>query len=490
MKTKLFTLIVCFLLCASALRADYLLGGHITYVNIGEDSFMVRLTLYRDCNKSEMKDANLEVRCKSSGELITTMHIKKPNGRDVTPLCCTGQRSRCHDRKSPFPFGFEEYTFMGLLVLPNNLPCCEILISFSDCCHSTDLINIETFSQFYLETMLNRCLYPQHSTVRFYSIPVFFNCVYRDHRYIHGLTDNDLDTTGGFRDFLHFEFTPPLVAPGNPVKFTPSFTYDKPVYFYGFPEKDMALPQGIHLDSKTGTLEFRAMQVDQASFAIKISQKRKIATEIVSVNEITMQMSSYSIMCPNNKAPELSGPFYTEVYAGDSISFRIYSYDQDINDTVKIHYSSKEIPNAVWTDNSGMVKNPSGTFTWHTRKEDARSVPYSFYVKAQDDSWPSHGRSHQEYQILVWDSLTIGINNSNLPMIKIYPNPANNQLTIESSQAMDKIILYNFLGAKIREVDVNENKATLNRDKLPSGLYLLKVYDEKGDVYVYQVVFK
>ncbi|MFA5021357.1 MAG: T9SS type A sorting domain-containing protein, partial [Patescibacteria group bacterium] len=75
--------------------------------------------------------------------------------------------------------------------------------------------------------------------------------------------------------------------------------------------------------------------------------------------------------------------------------------------------------------------------------------------------------------------------------VSVYPNPAQDQLIIESTSKLDKVILYNFLGAKIRETDANnESKINLERGKLPSGLYLLKMFDKNGDVYVYQVVFK
>jgi len=76
-------------------------------------------------------------------------------------------------------------------------------------------------------------------------------------------------------------------------------------------------------------------------------------------------------------------------------------------------------------------------------------------------------------------------------VVSLYPNPAQDKVIIESTSKIDKVILCNFLGAKIRETDANnESKINLECGKLPSGLYLLKVYDKKGDVYVFQVVFK
>jgi PKD repeat protein len=56
--------------------------------------------------------------------------------------------------------------------------------------------------------------------------------------------------------------------------------------------------------------------------------------------------------------------------------------------------------------------------------------------------------------------------------ISVYPNPAQDKLIIESAENLDKIVLYNFFGAKIIETTTN-NESTINieREKLPSGLY-------------------
>jgi len=490
MKTKLLLLTFSFLMTASILKADYLLGGDITWMCAGKDSFIITLTLYRDCNKSEMKDAHLQVRCKSSGELITTLLMPKPNPVDITPTC-GDVKTRCQDTASTWPYGFEQYTFTKLLILNDTLSCCDLILSFSECCFSSDLTNIQSNSNFYLQAQLNRCLYPGDNSPRYTNPPIAIIGIGHDFIYSHGIFEIDVDSNGGLMDSLAAEITAPLTSADTPVAFISPYSYDKPVFFWGFPDKDMALPRGFHLDSTLGYVSFRPMKIEFPVLAVKITEYRRINGEMIKIGEQSRYICLAVYPFPNNNAPVLSGPFYKSVYAGDSVSFSVSTNDYDTKDSVLIYWDNS-IPGATWTDNNHIAKHPTGTLTWRTKKTDARSLPYTFKVYARDDACPYVGKDTQAYEILIWDSTTIGIrkNTLNNNEIKIYPNPANDQLTIESSENVDKIILYNFLGAKIREMEVNGNKATLHRDKLPSGLYLLKVFDKKGEVYVYQVVFK
>ncbi|MFN4235266.1 MAG: T9SS type A sorting domain-containing protein [Bacteroidia bacterium] len=63
---------------------------------------------------------------------------------------------------------------------------------------------------------------------------------------------------------------------------------------------------------------------------------------------------------------------------------------------------------------------------------------------------------------------------SNL-MVKLYPNPARQQLTIEAPE-MNLIEVYHMSGQKVVEQKINiENKVQLNIAELPSGSYFIKI---------------
>ena len=63
--------------------------------------------------------------------------------------------------------------------------------------------------------------------------------------------------------------------------------------------------------------------------------------------------------------------------------------------------------------------------------------------------------------------------------LKLYPNPVTNILTIESKNvAISKVEIYSILGEKIKEI--TSNFGSITTDKLPKGIYIIKIYSEKG----------
>ena len=65
--------------------------------------------------------------------------------------------------------------------------------------------------------------------------------------------------------------------------------------------------------------------------------------------------------------------------------------------------------------------------------------------------------------------------------LKLYPNPLDNVLTIISKNVtVFKVEIYSVLGKKIK--DVHSDFKTIRTDNLSNGLYLIKIYSEKGMV--------
>ncbi len=62
--------------------------------------------------------------------------------------------------------------------------------------------------------------------------------------------------------------------------------------------------------------------------------------------------------------------------------------------------------------------------------------------------------------------------------ISLYPNPVSNILTIDSEISLIKVEIYSVLGKRIKEV--NSNFSDINIGNLSAGLYLTKIYSEKG----------
>lgn len=72
----------------------------------------------------------------------------------------------------------------------------------------------------------------------------------------------------------------------------------------------------------------------------------------------------------------------------------------------------------------------------------------------------------------------------------IYPNPAKDKIYVELSAGFERIRLFNITGLQVMEVAGNSEKAILDVENLPSGIYLLKLSDTEGQIYTQKIVIR
>lgn len=70
----------------------------------------------------------------------------------------------------------------------------------------------------------------------------------------------------------------------------------------------------------------------------------------------------------------------------------------------------------------------------------------------------------------------VGINEINNTQISVYPNPANSNLTIQTTENILVVSIYNSAGVFVKA----ENKNTFSVENLPAGIYFLQVQTESG----------
>ncbi len=80
------------------------------------------------------------------------------------------------------------------------------------------------------------------------------------------------------------------------------------------------------------------------------------------------------------------------------------------------------------------------------------------------------------------------INNQYVLETKIYPNPANKEIWIESNA--DNIIVYNLLGERIIKEKIQSSKYVLSRDKLASGIYIYELEKNNKKLKKGKIIFK
>ena len=381
------------ILGSSSVKAYQNAGAGFEWTCIGQDSFLIKLTLYRDCNGMSPGSASIPIKCATTGSTLTTLSISATTPIDVTPVCANSC-SRCSSSSCAFPYGFSEYTYTALAVLSNAAGCCKINMSYRGF-RRTNMITTIANPPIYVEAELDRCLSPCDNSPSFTDPPFFIACIGQDFNYYQNLSDNNST------DSLSFELTPPLSDSGTVISFTGSYTYDKPFYFWGFPNKNLPFPRGFHVDPVTGDVYFRPMKIETSILVLKVKEWRKDSSGVMqNIGYITRDVIVTIISCPGNLAPVLGGPYYKEVCANDTVKFNISTIDYDTDDTLTISWNNA-IPAAYWSDNNDSVKHPIGNLTWTPGEQHARPIPYVFTVTVKDDACPISSRTTRAYQILV-----------------------------------------------------------------------------------------
>ena len=88
----------------------------------------------------------------------------------------------------------------------------------------------------------------------------------------------------------------------------------------------------------------------------------------------------------------------------------------------------------------------------------------------------------EDYELIVSGGTELGVDDISLvDLIKMYPNPVVNELTINTNGIqLEQVIVYDVLGKII--IDTKLNLETINTSTLKSGLYILKIKTAQGTV--------
>jgi len=393
-----FLLVAGILFLENKTYGAWISGGDLTWTALGKDSFLIQLNLYIDCNSSNPPPASITVKCVSTGVTITTLTISNPTPVDITNVCANSC-TKCQSIICSYPYGVNKYSYTKLLVI-NSTSCCELSLQYSVCCRTSSLTTGGADESFFLTAMLNRCYAADNSSPQFNSDPVSIICVGEDVTLDFGAKDSDKDSNGKPRDTLYYELTKPMTSATGYITYSGQYSYDKPLFFWGFPTANLPSPRGFNLDKETGIITFKSMKAEQGIVAIKIHEFRKINGQYVKIGEVTRDTRIIITSCPTNATPVLSGPYYKEVCAGDTITFTIKATDVNTQDTVTIEWSNN-ISGASWTSNNGLVREPTGIFKWVPSIDNISAIPYVFYVTASDNFCPLNASLTKSYQILV-----------------------------------------------------------------------------------------
>jgi Secretion system C-terminal sorting domain len=78
---------------------------------------------------------------------------------------------------------------------------------------------------------------------------------------------------------------------------------------------------------------------------------------------------------------------------------------------------------------------------------------------------------------------SLGINDVDISQLKVFPNPVEGIVQIESNSKIDMIVIFDGLGRKLITNEVGNTSISMDVTDLPSGQYIMQVYTENSVVY-------
>jgi len=156
-----------------------------------------------------------------------------------------------------------------------------------------------------------------------------------------------------------------------------------------------------------------------------------------------------------------------------------YTYDANDNQTLQISYSW-DAGNNTWREN----RKEESTYDLSISKEDLLQ-PYNFaynnkILEWKDYTWSGTDWVYSSTYTFYWSEHSVGIAEmQNLSSVQVYPNPAQNTLYIESSEAMEQVRVYDISGREL--IQLPYPAQSIDISTLANGIYIIKVKTAAGE---------
>jgi len=174
-------------------------------------------------------------------------------------------------------------------------------------------------------------------------------------------------------------------------------------------------------------------------------------------------------------------PVYTMYIAGLKIGDEVAAYNENVMVGAMKVISENVFNNSlavfsVLTNGQGYVDgNPITLKVWSS----GNIVPADFTMESMYDSYVSdvYPGEDGEYSVV---NITKVSNFEAEEMISIYPNPATNNITIQSSYEINSIMITNFVGQIVYYELQNNSIININTESFETGIYLIRAESDNS----------
>lgn len=290
---------VVFLFCfASKAYSSHIVGGVLTYKNIGNDTYEISLIIFRDCfgNPGATFDDPAHIGIFDNNDVfIDSIQLALPPFDTLAPsinsTCFTPPASICYQRAQYF----------GIKVLPP-VPG-GYQLAYQRCCRNNTIQNITTPGQVgatYYASIPSSTITSQNSNPVFKNLPPLFLCLNYPYTFDHSALDFDGDS-------MVYSLYTPLdgASPGNPV---PIPTNAPPYFPLTFnPPYTLSNVMGgvpLSINPQTGSLTVTPNTQGQFVVGVQVSEYRNGVYLGATKRDVQFNV----VACPNFIVAEIEIP--------------------------------------------------------------------------------------------------------------------------------------------------------------------------------------
>ncbi len=408
---KRYMLLLAFCCLSTSIFASHLMGGQITVSQIGTNSYVATLTLYRD----------------STGISAPTM------GAIVIKNLTTGvntTRNLPNISGIPFSTGVEEYVYQDTLSFS---AFGAYNISYSLCCRNDAILNIvnSASQSFYINTIL------EIDSIVVNSTPVFLNppVTVAQKNMLYQYNPLPFDSDG---DSLAWSMVTPLGSAGV------TLGYSAP---YANPGDDMVINQNTgEITWTPNTLGnfVASFLIEEFRAGVKIGEIRRDMQIIVLGQSANPNQSSV------NKSVftySTAGQYFINAPIGQQTVVTVSVTDQD-NDLLKLSMNGEPF---ILTNNPSTYTAINGngsaniSFIWTPNQSHLRIAPYVVALRTKEFHGPYMFVSDFTFQVNAGGVLSTTTNSTANSLGQVYPNPVQGSVNIpfnlvNSSQVVIELI--------------------------------------------------
>ncbi|MGM0478825.1 MAG: choice-of-anchor J domain-containing protein [Bacteroidota bacterium] len=197
--------------------------------------------------------------------------------------------------------------------------------------------------------------------------------------------------------------------------------------------------------------------------------------------------SSTSYFDPVDRADRwLITPQFTLGSSGNYISWKGLSADPSFPDSYKVMISTTTNDISAFEDTLFIVNNESPEWTTHLRnlEQYANQSIYLAFVNTTFDGFKLYLDS-----VNIREQDPLSTPGEEDLALSLYPNPVQDELTVETEKDMRDVVIYSALGRRVaNKNEINQRTVTIELRKLPKGVYNVEIQLMNGSVVRRKVV--